>query len=250
MKQGKTNNKEAFLWKIALRIEPLIKLSLYRRDKLQANLNSIGENIIPETYVAQTVAKGGIYLIGIVPSLFIFPPLAIAFILICVKVIFDEIHRVEKLLKEKREAIEFELPRLVLNIEQELKASRDVIRIIEKHKEKAGEGLKQELGITIADMKTGNQELALTKLDARVGSPMLSEVVRGLVGVVRGDDNVLYFQRLAHEFKQIEIQRLKVIAQKRPEQIRKYSFAMLVCFISVFVVALGMHLISAFNSVF
>lgn len=35
---------------------------------------------------------------------------------------------------------------------------------------------------------------------------------------------------LVHDFKQIEIRRLKERAQKIPPKIRKYSFLMLMCF--------------------
>ena len=46
--------------------------------------------------------------------------------------------------------------------------------------------MKRELDITTADMKSGNYETALTRLETRIGSPMLSDVVRGLISVIRG----------------------------------------------------------------
>ena len=49
--------------------------------------------------------------------------------------------------------------------------------------------------------------------------------------MLRGDDSVVYFQMLAHDFKQIELQRLKAEAQKIPPKIRVFSFAMLMCFL-------------------
>ena len=73
-------------------------------------------------------------------------------------------------------------------------------------------------------------EAALTRFEARLNSAQLSDVVRGLIGVLRGDDSAVYFQMLVHDFKQIEIRRLKERAQKIPPKIRKYSFLMLMCF--------------------
>ena len=58
--------------------------------------------------------------------------------------------------------------------------------------------LRQELEITIADMKSGNEETALTRLESRIGSTMLSDVVRGLISVKRGDNGVMYFEMLNH----------------------------------------------------
>ena len=55
--------------------------------------------------------------------------------------------------------------------------------------------------------------------------------MRGLIGVLRGDDSAVYFQMLAHDFKQLELQRLKAKAQKIPPKMRVFSCAMLMCFL-------------------
>lgn len=40
---------------------------------------------------------------------------------------------------------------------------------------------ERELEITTADMKSGNLESALTRFETRIGSSMLSDVIRGLI---------------------------------------------------------------------
>ncbi|WP_072775151.1 hypothetical protein [Desulfitobacterium chlororespirans] len=251
-KQGvkKPKATEVIIWQLVAHLSTRIKINEYRQRQLKGSLKSAGIPLTPEAYLAQALVKAGICLLGIIPALVVFPPLALGFVVLAIVLYFNEIGRVERLLKLKRERIDSELPRFVLNIEQELKASRDVIAILDKHRKKAGKGLAEELKIAVADMKTGNPEEALTRLDARVGSPMLSEVIRGLIGVLRGDDNIMYFQRLAHDFKHIEFQHLKMAAQKRPGQMRKYSFALLGCFITIFVVAIGMHLFTTLGNFF
>ena len=112
---------------------------------------------------------------------------------------------------------------MVATMEQELKASRNVIGMLERFKGNAGPALTGELDILLADMRSSNYEAALTRFEARLNSPMLSDVVRGLIGVLRGDDSTVYFQMLAHDFKQIELQRLKAQAQKIPPKIRVFS---------------------------
>ena len=52
---------------------------------------------------------------------------------------------------------------------------------------------------------------------------MLSDIIKGLIAVIRGDNSTIYFQMLSHDFKQLEIQRLKQESVKRPGKIRKYS---------------------------
>ena len=103
--------------------------------------------------------------------------------------------------------------------------------MLERYQKNAGPALKGELDILLADMRSSNYEAALTRFEARLNSPMLSDVVRGLIGVLRGDDSAVYFQMLSHDFKQLELQRLKTEAQKIPPKIRVFSFAMLLCFL-------------------
>ena len=69
-----------------------------------------------------------------------------------------------------------------------VKHNRDVLYILDSYRDNAGEDMKQELAITAADMRSGNYEAALTRLESRVGSSMLSDVTRGLIGVLRGDE--------------------------------------------------------------
>ena len=91
------------------------------------------------------------------------------------------------MLKEKREQIEEELYRFVSTITQELKNSRDVLSMLEHYKENAGAAFRKELDIVCADMRSSSYEAALTRFEARLNSPQLSDVVRGLIGVLRAD---------------------------------------------------------------
>ena len=140
---------------------------------------------------------------------------------------FKEINKADAMLKEKRETIEVQLPRFVATITQELKNSRDVLTILENFKHNANEQLGIELDILTADMRSSSYESALTRFESRINSPMLSDIVRGLIGVLRGDDGAVYFQMLSHDMKQLELQKLKAEASKVPPKIRKFSFIML-----------------------
>ena len=46
-----------------------------------------------------------------------------------------------------------------------------------KTMQNAGREMKHELDITVADMKSGNYEAAITRLEARVGSAMMNDGV-------------------------------------------------------------------------
>ena len=99
-----------------------------------------------------------------------------------------------------------------------------------------------------ADMRSSSYEAALTRFEARLNSAQLSDIVRGLIGVLRGDDSAVYFQMIVHDFKQIEIQRLKTKAQKIPPKIRKYSFAMLMCFMITYIIIIGYEILKSMSS--
>ena len=74
--------------------------------------------------------------------------------------------------------------------------------------------LPRELDVLTADMRSSSYEAALIRFEARMGSAIISDIVRGLVGILRGDDGRMYFQMLSHDLKALELQRLKAKAAK------------------------------------
>lgn len=99
-------------------------------------------------------------------------------------------------------------------------------------------------------MRSGSYETALTRFESRLNSPMLSDIVRGLISVLRGDDAVIYFAMLSHDMKQMELQKLKQQAMKIPAKIRKYSALMLFCFVGLYMVVLVYQLIISMTMMF
>ena len=222
---------ETYFMILAVRLSGFIRMDAYKRSRMQNVLKASGMNMTPEVYQAYALVKSGAVLLGAIPCIFLFPLLVPVVVVLALLLYFKENQKADETLKAKREEIEGELPRMVATMEQELKASRNVIGMLERFKGNAGPALTGELDILLADMRSSNYEAALTRFEARLNSPMLSDVVRGLIGVLRGDDSTVYFQMLAHDFKQIELQRLKAQAQKIPPKIRVFSFVMLVCFL-------------------
>ena len=222
---------ETGLMTVAVWLAKYIRIDEYKRGRMANVLKASDMNLTPEVYQVYALTKAGAVLLGVVPCIILLPLLLPVVVILAVFIYFKETQKADEKLKAKREEIEGELPRMVANIEQELKASRNVIGMLERFKINAGPALTGELDILLADMRSSNYEAALTRFEARLNSPMLSDVVRGLIGVLRGDDSAVYFQMLAHDFKQIELQRLKAEAQKIPPKIRIFSFGMLLCFL-------------------
>lgn len=246
----KTDKVDILLDNLASKISKIISLDEYKRKRLLTTLKTVGINQTPEKHIATIWIKTAIPLILTLPITF-FLPIAIPIILvISIRIYFKENRDLDKSLEAQRKKIEYELPRFTREIAQELKSTRDVLLILEIYKNNSGEVMKRELNITIADMKSGNYETALSRFEKRIGSPMLSDVIRGLISIIRGDDAKIFFQLLSHDFKQLEIQRLKHEASKRPGKIKKYSFLMLGCMLLMYVVIIGISVVKELGVMF
>lgn len=241
---------EAYLMTLAVRLARYIRMDEYKRGRMANILNATGMGMTPEVYQAYALTKAGAVLLGVVPCLLVFPLLSPVLVFMAVMVYFKETQKADEKLKAKRGQIESELPRFVATVEQELKSSRNVLGMLENFKKNAGPVFAGELDVLVADMRSSNYEAALVRFEARWGSPMLSDVVRGLVGVLRGDDGAMYFQMLAHDFKQLELQKLKAEAQKIPGKIRVFSFLMLMCFLLTYLAIIGYVILTSLGGMF
>lgn len=239
---------ETILMDGAVLLSRHLPMNPHKKARLTATLRAAGMDTSPEVYTSYAIVKAGTLLIGVIPCLAIFPLASIMVLMAALTTYFKEIETADKKLRAKREVIEDELSRFASTVEQELKNSRDVLSILENYKKNAGEEFAKELDIVCADMRSSSYEAALTRFEARLNSPQLSDIVRGLIGVLRGDDSAVYFQMLVHDFKQIEIQRLKTRAQKIPPKIRKYSFLMLMCFLITYILIIGFEIIKSMGN--
>ncbi len=241
---------DAFMLQGAMKLSHVIRMDEYRKSRMKNVLKATGIKMTPEVYQAYALTKAGLLMVGIIPCLIFFPLLTPIVVFLAVMVYFKEIQRADEMLKSKRKSIEDELPRFVANLEQELQNNRDVLSMVENFRKNAGAEFGEELGVLVADMRSSSYEAALTRFEARLNSPMLSDVVRGLIGVLRGDNSVVYFQMLAHDFKQLELQKLKSEAQKIPPKIRVFSFLMLMCFLLTYLAIIVFEIIKSLGGMF
>lgn len=243
----KKRNFDVYILILSSKLSRYIHLDEYKKRKLSSVLKLAEIKLSPETYIAKAWVKSGLVLLCIIPAIAVFPIISFVVLFLSIMIYFKEIRSAEEAMKKRKESIENELPRFALTLEQELKGSRDVLRILETYKNNAGTHFRDELEKTCADMRSGSFEAAILRFEARIGSAMLSDVLRGLLSVMRGDDGKVYFQILAHDFKLLEIQKLKLIATKRPAKVRKYSFIMLGCFVLTYLVVMGIEIMKAFG---
>ena len=253
MNAGRSDKKlsksiEAIMLGIAAKLGKIIPMDKYKKTRLESTLKSAGIKMTPETFTALALLKAFCIAVLAIPCAFFMPLLIPFFIILAVAVYFRENGKADEKMREKRDEIEQELPRFTATVEQELKSSRDVLAILENYKKHSGVHFSHELDVTCADMRSSSYEAALTRFEARIGSAQLSDVIRGLISVIRGDDSAVYFKMLSHDFKLIELQRLKAKAAKIPPKIRVFSFVMLMLFLLTYLAVMGMQLLDSLSA--
>jgi Flp pilus assembly protein TadB len=252
---GKADSKrmkslDALLLGWAIKLSKFVHMDEYKRSRMVRTLAAAGLDMTPEVYTAYTIVKPCTLLLLAIPCLLIFPLLALVVVVLAILVYIKETRKAEEKVAERRDKIEAELPRFVATVEQELASSRDVLTILENYKRHAGPEFASELDVLTADMRSSSYEAALVRFEGRIASPVLSDITRGLIGVLRGDDGRLYFQMLSHDLKQLELQRLKAKAAKIPPKIRVFSFIMLACFMLTYIVVLAMVILDSMALLF
>lgn len=196
---------EVYLTKIAGLLAPLLKLDRLKRNKLQSALHIAGVELTPEVYTAKAWVTAGAAGLCSLPMAFVMPLMVPLLVGLAVALWFSTYYAVFDYVRKRRKLIEAEIPRFALTIGQNLENDRDVLKILTSYRRVAGRDYGAELDQTIADMITSNYENALLHFETRIGSPMLSDVVRGLVGVLRGDDQRMYFKMIDLAVMQNEV---------------------------------------------
>ena len=248
--KNKTSGLDVWLGNLAGWLSKKIKINEFKKAQLEADLRTAQMDIMPEMFKANAIVKALLIGVFAIPMIFIFPILCPVVLFLAFFLYRRELKSVSFRIKEKREKIEYELPRLVFTIEKTLKHNRDVLYMLESYEKNAGPEMKHELGITVADMKSGNYEAAITRMESRVGSSMMSDVCRGLIGIMRGDDNGLYWTSLSLKFNDIQRQKLRMEAQKVPRKVKRLSMCLLVCFMLIYVVVILEQIMSSIGVLF
>ena len=250
LQKEKISSLDLWLGGIAGWLADRLPMDPFKRSQLEADLRTAQMDLTPEMFRANAIVKAMLVGIMAIPMAFIFPLLCPVVLFLAVFLYNMEIKSVSKRIQGKRAKIEYELPRLVFNIEKTLKHNRDVLYMLESYSKTAGPEMKHELDITAADMRSGNYEAAITRLESRVGSSMMSDVCRGLIGVLRGDDTEMYWASLAIKFSDAQRQQLRIQAQQVPRKVKRLSMCLLVCFMLIYVVVILAQIVNSLGVLF
>lgn len=249
-RKDKPNPLTLLMRELSGRLAGKLRLNDYRRAQLEADLRTGDMTQTPEQFVAENIVRAGTVAVLAVPVMFLSKFLALLLLVVAILLYRLGSMTLRKKIGARRARIELELPRFVANIEKTLPHSRDVLAMLESYRVGAGEEFGRELDITVAGMRSGNDEAALTRLEARVGSSALSDVVRGLIGILHGEDNSVYWANLSLKFSEAGRQNLREQAGKVPKRVRRLSLVLLGCFFLIYIVVIGEVLLNSLGGLF
>ena len=203
---------DSFITSFANSIEKYIPITLLQQMKLEKLLASANIDETPKVYTARNYIFTILVLLIFSP-LYFFSPLFIILGLLCSLIVVNNIkNNTIRKGNRRRSDIEKELPHFTSNFANSIKTNRNVIDILDTYKQSYDTELTKELSITLADMRTGSHERALQKLETRVNSPIMSELVRGIISTMRGDNMTMYFENLVFKMSSLFEQSLKAAA--------------------------------------
>lgn len=253
--RNRTNKKltssQILVMRIANKLEPHIDMDPIQRADLSDLLSNLGHPESPEAFRAQAIAQAFIMSCGMILLLLFSVPLglvAIAFTAITVYQREEKKLRTE--LDKHRKAIERELPQFASTIRQNLNSTRDVATILRNYNRIAGPALQIEIERTLNEAMTGSVEKAISRLEARVSSAKFGQLTRGLIAVLRGDDQRTYFDVLAGEYRKSQDEEINRILIERPKALRPYMGLMFAALVFMIGATVGVDLISQMGNMF
>ena len=248
--ENKESRINTGLEEVAVWITKYVHIRDFKKAQIQADLNTARMSITPERFIADCIVKASVIAFLGIPLFPLFPIIALVVMLGAVVYFFVLQHELRKRVDDHRRAVEFELVQMIFAIERVLVHSRNVIQMLENYREIANKDMKQELDITLADMRSGNQEQAISRMEIRVGSMMMSDVCRGLISVIRGDETTAYWISLQQKFTENQRDILKQKVAKIPAKVNRLSMGMLFAFMALWMGAIILQMADSLASMF
>ncbi|MFT8888096.1 MAG: hypothetical protein ABF904_04700 [Ethanoligenens sp.] len=247
---GRTALSEAIAAPLARPLSRILPLEATYKRQLAKRLDFAGMEMTPEYYVAFAIVMG---LLAAVPAVLLFIAAALLgnlffallgfmFALLAVVVFRLEMSRTGRDAKAYRAELADELPKLTDAVHRGLDAEAgnpDVYYVLDRYRHVAGPAMRKELDILLADMATGDREIALNRFESRLSSEHASALCRVLIGIDKGEDMQMYLDGLDVQLREWEWNRLKAEAAKRPDELRPASLAMLGSMLVLYAVLFG-----------
>ena len=156
---------------------------------------------------------------------------------------------VQSKIKNREKAIAREMPRFVHTIARTLRGNRDIENAVEMYRRVAGPEMASELDILLAEMRTGNVQVALMHFGRRLGTTDAFRLCSILQDLSTGVDQSAALQYLAGDLSTQSKEAIRKELLLRPAKMRRtYYPAVIICVIMILYV-LVMYVIQSLNSI-
>lgn len=214
------NNSGSFLSALAKPISPYIPLSMAKEVKYSRMLQTISVET-PKEFVARLIVTFTFIAAFAIPLALINPYLGLIPLAIAVIAVFIIMEETKDKAKKQHQLAENEIPGFVETFTHSIKTNRNVLSIFDAYIQNYKDTpLSMELAKTVADMRTGNPDIALKRFEHRMNNPLLSQLIRGVLATMRGEDMTAYFTELVKKVHEI---RKKLLTQKALKVVPKIS---------------------------
>lgn len=252
--QKKSSLIDVYVSRIAKRFRWAIRLDDIKRTDLKNTLRIANRKQTPEEFIVSIVLIGIFITIAFIPVAMLLEDSKFYFFgaVFGIAIAAMQYRKVTGAVAERKQHIVRECPRFASYLANNLgNANRDIIGMFSAYRQTANSPeFVEELSMALADMKTGNYESALLNLQHRVNDPAMTEICRGLQGVLQGDDMTLYFERVCLDMRALEQAMLKKEAMKRPRKITLYQILIMGATIIMMAVALVTQLVDNLRILF
>ena len=247
---GRTALSEALAAPLARPLSCILPLEATYKRQLAKRLEFANMDCTSEYYVAFAIVMA---LFAAVPAILLFVAATLfgnlffalfgfVFFLLAIVVFRLEMSRTGRSAKAYRAELADELPKLTDAVHRGLDAEAgnpDVYYVLDRYRHVAGPAMRKELDVLLADMATGDREVALNRFESRLSSEHASALCRALVGIDKGEDMQVYLDGLDVQLREWEWNRLKAEAAKRPDELRPASLAMLGSMLVLYAILFG-----------
>ena len=249
-KQTLTQRLQDGLLPPARLLAKLFPMSEYRLRRMEADFSRLRITQTPQEFVSTLLARS--LLLTIIGLLFIpfgIPWLSLLTAVTALLSYFQSMQAIRKKVEAQNREIEAELPRLVETLTYSLQENRDLVAFFDKYRRVSGKALGMELDQLIVELKTGNQEAALRRMDARLVLPSFSALCAVLCGVYQGIDQQTSLLVLEQDMRTRERETLRRTMEKRPGRVKAASFLLTALMILLFMVPLMLLIIHNLQTV-
>ena len=228
----------------------LVFLDEAAASKLGKDLEKAGLSISPQAYTARkylTVFAGvGLTAVSVALQFYfgvlIFLPVTVFFLM-------KQRDALNAKVKKKELAISQQMPRFVRTICRSLQTDRDLYNVIGAYRKAAGPELGGELDILLAEMQSGNVQIALAHFENRLGTAEAFRLCAALRDMSMGVDQTATLSYIADDMARQARENTKRELSLRPGKMRRTYYPAIAVCIAMILYVLVVYVINNLNSI-